>query len=69
MTKKQKILFVDDNVQFQGPLPQVVAKVEKQMIQKALEKTGQIKARAARDLGISERILSYKIKKYGIKIK
>ena len=58
-----------DSNEYQGSLPQVVGRVEKMMIQKALDQNGQIKARAARDLGISERILSYKIKKYGIKIK
>ncbi len=58
-----------DSNEYQGSLPQVVGKVERLMIQKALDKNRQIKARAARDLGISERILSYKIKKYRIKIK
>ncbi len=58
-----------DSNEYEGSLPQVVGKVERLMIQKALDKNRQIKARAARDLGISERILSYKIKKYKIKIK
>jgi transcriptional regulator with GAF, ATPase, and Fis domain len=35
-------------------------------IKKALRETGGIKSRAARSLGITERILSYKIKTYGI---
>jgi len=58
-----------DSNEYQGSLTQFVSKVERLMIQKALDKNRQIKARAARDLGISERILSYKIKKYRIKIK
>jgi DNA-binding NtrC family response regulator len=50
----------------QGSLPQVVAAVEIEMIQKALGKNGWIKARAAKALGVSERVLSYKIDRYGI---
>jgi DNA-binding NtrC family response regulator len=56
----------DDSGNLQGSLPQVVAAVEKQMIQKALDKNEWIKARAARMLGITERVLSYKIDKYDI---
>ncbi len=47
-------------------LPQVVATVEKQMIQKALDQNGWVKACAAKALGISERVISYKMNKYGI---
>jgi len=49
------------------PLSDVVARVEKQLILNALGQNNQIKSRAAKVLGISERVLSYKINKYGIK--
>jgi DNA-binding NtrC family response regulator len=49
-----------------GSLPQVVESVEKRLILKAMEQSGGIKAQAAKRLGITERILSYKIDKYAI---
>ena len=36
------------------------------MILEALEKNGWVKARAARALGVTERILSYKMDNYGL---
>ena len=60
----EKNIGTDD---FQGSLPEVVASVEMRMIQKALDQNDWIKARAAKSLGISDRILSYKINKYGIR--
>lgn len=55
-----------DSNKDQGSLPQVVAAVERQMIQKALDQNEWIKARAAKNLRISERVLSYKMDKYDI---
>lgn len=49
-----------------GSLPQVVESVERRLILKAMEQSGGIKAQAAKHLGITERILSYKIDKYAI---
>jgi transcriptional regulator with GAF, ATPase, and Fis domain len=43
--------------------------IEREAILKALEECEWIQARAARILGITERMIGYKIKKYGIKIK
>jgi DNA-binding NtrC family response regulator len=43
-----------------------VESMEKKMIVEALSKTDWVQTRAADDLGISERMLRYKIKKYGI---
>jgi transcriptional regulator with GAF, ATPase, and Fis domain len=40
--------------------------LEKEAILDALSETGWVKARAARILGITERMIGYKIKKYGI---
>lgn len=47
-------------------LLEAVESVEKRMIYDAMEMVNHVKAKAARLLGISERILSYKIKKYDI---
>ena len=43
--------------------------IEREAILKALEECEWIQARAARKLGITERMIGYKIKKYGIRIK
>lgn len=43
--------------------------IERKAILRALEECGWIQARAARKLGITERMIGYKMKKYGIKIK
>ena len=44
-----------------------VAEIEKDAIINALEECGWVMARAARKIGITERMIGYKIKKYGIK--
>lgn len=44
-----------------------IKEVEKEGILNALEECGWVMARAARRLGITERMIGYKIKKYGIK--
>lgn len=43
--------------------------IEKEEIIKALKESKWVKAKAARWLGITERMIDYKIKKYGIKQK
>ena len=50
-------------------LKDVVASVEKMYILQALEETNWIQARAAKRLGITQRMLGYKIKKYKIILK
>ena len=52
--------------EYQQSLPQAVAAFEKQLVQKALDQNAWVKNRTAKALGISSRILAYKIKKYGI---
>jgi two-component system response regulator AtoC len=47
-------------------LDEVLDRVERDMILRALEETKQVKARAARLLGVSERSLWYKLKKHGL---
>jgi len=44
-----------------------VKEIEKQEIIKALIDCNWVMAKAAKKLGITERIISYKVKKYGIK--
>ncbi len=54
-----------DSNENQGSLPRAVAAVERKMIRQALDQNQWVKARAAKVLGISERVLSYKMGKYG----
>jgi Nif-specific regulatory protein len=44
-----------------------VSGIEKEEITKALKESNWIMARAARLLGITERMIGYKIRKYGIR--
>lgn len=53
----------------QAPLRDIVADIEKHHILSALEESNWIQLKAAKRLGISQRMLGYKIKKYGINIK
>ncbi len=52
-----------------GPLEERLAALEREMILEALEKTGWVQTRAAELLGISERVLRYKMAKHGLKKK
>jgi two-component system response regulator AtoC len=47
-------------------LPDLVASIERQTIRAALERHGGVQTQAAQELGISERVLRYKLKKYGL---
>lgn len=49
-----------------GKLKDTVDKIEKEMIQDSLKRNKKNQTKAASDLGISERVLRYKIKKYHI---
>jgi DNA-binding NtrC family response regulator len=49
-----------------GNLVEAVERLERAMILEALEKNGWVKARAARALGLTERIISYKMDTLGI---
>ncbi len=51
---------------FSKPLPEKLAEIEKSIIEEALKRTGYVQTRAARLLGIDEKSLRYKRKKYGI---
>jgi DNA-binding NtrC family response regulator len=47
-------------------LPEVLTSIEKQIIQRALEHHDGVQVRAAEELGISERVLRYKMRKHGL---
>ena len=48
-------------------LTEKIREIEKEEILRALSETDWVMARAARMLGITERMIGYKIKKYGIR--
>ncbi len=50
-------------------LKEKIKDIEREAILKALEECEWIQARAARKIGITERMIGYKIKKYRIKTK
>ncbi len=50
-----------------APLKDTVVEIEKRLILEALDSAGGVQSKAARKLGVSQRILGYKMKKYGIK--
>ena len=53
---------------FQGlPLEEATRKVEDYLIRRALNRSGNVQSRAAEILGITRRILKYKIDHLGIK--
>jgi len=54
-------------VEFEGSLTERVSALEKALIRQALEAEGGNQTRAAKQLGLSERALRYKISKYGMK--
>jgi DNA-binding NtrC family response regulator len=49
-------------------LPRRLEGIERQMISRALERNGGVQTKAAEELGISERVLRYKLKKYKISV-
>ncbi len=51
------------------PLKERVERIERLEIKKALKENGGVKSRTARALGVTERILSYKMKLYGLEKK
>ncbi len=57
----------DAAVDLNMPLPDAVANLEKKVIEEALKKTGGNQRKAAQLLGITDRILGYKLKTYNLK--
>ena len=56
-------------IPFDIGLNDVLYSVEEKMLNRALEDTAYVQARAAEKLGITKSLLQYKMKKYGIKKK
>ncbi|MDP2896183.1 MAG: helix-turn-helix domain-containing protein, partial [bacterium] len=54
------------HTKYPGTLPDAVANTEREMIMEALKTTKGHQGKASKLLGITERILGYKIEKYGI---
>ena len=52
-----------------GTLRNRIKEMEREEIISALKECDWVMARAARKLGITERMIGYKIKKYGLRIK
>jgi two-component system, NtrC family, response regulator len=48
------------------PLPEALEKIEEKLIERALEYCGGVQSKAAGMLGISRRVMHYKMKKYGM---
>ncbi|MDH4211111.1 MAG: sigma-54 dependent transcriptional regulator [candidate division WOR-3 bacterium] len=71
ITKDELPISMAENVKpgISGQLNERIARVEKEMIAAALDNAGGNQSRAASELGISERVLRYKIKKYKISSK
>ena len=57
----------DSGKKSSGPLRESVEELEKKLIVESMEKTQDNQTKAAEILGISERMLRYKLKKYGLK--
>ena len=49
-----------------GSLVERLAAIERSLLTQALEEAGGVQTRAARALGISERHLRYRLRKYGL---
>ncbi|MBI4561846.1 MAG: sigma-54-dependent Fis family transcriptional regulator, partial [Candidatus Rokubacteria bacterium] len=56
----------DQELSEEASLPATVEGLERRMIREAMARAGGIQTRAAESLGISERVLRYKLRKYGL---
>jgi two-component system NtrC family response regulator len=56
----------DQEISEEASLPATVEGLERRMIREAMARAGGIQTRAAESLGISERVLRYKLRKYGL---
>ncbi|GAN31850.1 MAG: sigma-54-dependent Fis family transcriptional regulator [Candidatus Brocadia sp. AMX2] len=57
---------VKPNINWRISLEDEVGRVEKHLIEQALQKSGGVKSKAAKLLGTTRRIINYKMQKYGI---
>jgi len=60
-------IYADDAGKKEGLLRGSIEEMERRLILEAMEKAGDHQTKAAEILGISERMLRYKLKKYGLK--
>lgn len=75
LTRDDVIDLTDLPLSFSEPAPEAVEErsltaaaegLERRMIREAMARAGGVQTRAAELLGISERVLRYKLKKYGL---
>lgn len=64
--RESKVEAVLERARESRDLPGALEEVERQMMANALERSSGVQTKAAAELGISERVLRYKIKKYKI---
>ncbi|MCX5829193.1 MAG: sigma-54 dependent transcriptional regulator, partial [Deltaproteobacteria bacterium] len=64
---EESLSLSDDGKKAEGLLRGSMEEMERKMIIEAMEKAGDHQTKAAEILGISERMLRYKLKKYGLK--
>lgn len=60
------LIFKADQLPENIQLEAMIETLEKDILREALQRTGGVKISAARQLGITERMMGYKIKKYGL---
>jgi len=64
--REGKLEMIPGQLKEGNSLPETIESLERQLILSALERSGGVQTRAAEDLGIKERVLRYKMKKYKI---
>jgi len=64
--REGKLEMIPGQLKEGNSLPETIESLERQLILSALERSGGVQTRAAEDLGINERVLRYKMKKYKI---
>jgi len=64
---KNSLLVDQTGMKARGTLKESIESFEYQMVRQAMKETGNHQTKAANLLGISERMLRYKLKKYGLK--
>jgi two-component system NtrC family response regulator len=64
--KGEKTVDLDKIVPLYLSLPEALDHLEQKLIERALNHSGQVQSRAAETLGVSRRMMHYKMKKYGM---
>jgi DNA-binding NtrC family response regulator len=64
--RESKVEAALEGARQSGNLPGALEEIERRMISSALERSSGVQTKASADLGISERVLRYKMKKYKI---